>query len=75
MGVLLRNGAPAESAAAPTPQVFLTDEHLVLVLEYAAGGDLAGHIPVGTGLPESEARWIFQQVLFALHYCHRMVSG
>ncbi len=55
-------------------QVFLTDEHLVMVLEYLAGGDLADHVLNNGGLLEDEARWIFQQVLFALEFTHRMVS-
>jgi serine/threonine protein kinase len=57
----------------PVLQVFLTDEHLVMVLEYLAGGDLADHVLNNGGLPEDEARWIFQQVLFALEFTHRMV--
>jgi serine/threonine-protein kinase SRK2 len=45
-----------------------------MVLEYVAGGDLADHVMNNGYLPEDEARWIFQQVLFALEFCHRMVS-
>lgn len=46
--------------------MFLTDDHLVLVLDYAAGGSLAGIIPPARGVPEEEARWLFQQIMFAL---------
>lgn len=54
-------------------QVFLTDTHLVLAMEYAAGGDLAGYSTARQGLPEVEARYFFQQIILALDYCHRMV--
>ncbi|GAB4821494.1 hypothetical protein N2152v2_008540 [Parachlorella kessleri] len=53
-------------------EVFLTDNFLVLVLDYAAGGDLQELASRGHGLQEHTARWLFQQVLFALDYCHRM---
>lgn len=43
------------------------------MLEYAAGGTLADIIPVG-GLGEADARWLFQQVLFAMDYVHKMVG-
>ena len=46
--------------------MFLTDSYLVLVLEYAPGGDLSRYVPPGRGLPEHEARWLFQQLAFAL---------
>ncbi len=56
-------------------QVFLTDDHLVLVMEYAAGGDLLERVARSRWLSEEEARWFFQQTMFAIDYCHRMVSG
>lgn len=42
-------------------QVFLTDNHLVLVLEYCPGGDLSELLPPN-GLYEAKALWLFQQV-------------
>ena len=71
---LLRTPACAHrNAPAPGPQVFLTSTHLVLAMEYAAGGDLFRYVAVRRGLPEDEARWFFQQLMIAVDYCHRMV--
>ena len=56
-------------------QVFLTATHLVLVMEYAAGGDLAQYVAARQGLCEPEARHFFQQLIVALDYCHRMVRA
>lgn len=72
---------PAHSALPPPPphtrwaQVFLTSSHLVLSMEYAAGGDLFRYVAARRGLPEEEARWFFQQIIIAIDYCHRMVRG
>ena len=54
--------------------MFLTHDYLVLVMEYAGGGDLYHHGAKRRGLRESEARWVFQQIMLAVDYCHRMVS-
>lgn len=51
--------------------VFLTDTHLGIALELAAGGDLFALVARCAGLPESDARWYFQQLALALDYCHR----
>ena len=56
-------------------QVFLTRTHLVLAMEYAAGGDLFRYVSARRGLPEDEARWFFQQLMVAVDYCHRMVRA
>ncbi|EFN57457.1 hypothetical protein CHLNCDRAFT_142950 [Chlorella variabilis] len=53
-------------------EVFLTKTHLVLAMEYAAGGDLFRYVSARRGLPEDEARWFFQQLMVAVDYCHRM---
>ena len=55
-------------------QVFLTPTHLVLAMEYAAGGDLYKYVSSRRGVAEDEARWFFQQLVVAVDYCHRMVS-
>ena len=55
--------------------MFLSDDHLVLVLDLAAGGDLLKHVAKAGRLSEDEARWFFQQIMFAMHYSHRMVGG
>lgn len=55
-------------------EVFLTPTHLAIAMEYAQGGDLfnytLGHRPHGR-LAEQQARWIFQQLIIGLDYCHR----
>ncbi|KAK9803878.1 hypothetical protein WJX72_001318 [[Myrmecia] bisecta] len=55
-------------------EVFLTPTHLALSMEYAQGGDLfaytLGHKPHGH-LGEQQARWIFQQLIIGLDFCHR----
>ncbi|KPF41180.1 serine/threonine-protein kinase, partial [Rhizobium sp. AAP43] len=53
-------------------EVFLTNTHLVLVLEYAPGGDLAEYVTKHRGLPEDVGRWFFQQLVIAVDYLHRM---
>ena len=56
-------------------QVFLTPTHLAIVMEYARGGDLLRytlkHYPAAQ--QEDQARWIFQQLVIGLDYCHKMV--
>ncbi|GAB4818130.1 hypothetical protein N2152v2_005176 [Parachlorella kessleri] len=55
-------------------EVFLTPTHLGIAMEYAAGGDLYQYLtrqrPEGH-LCEEEARWLFQQLIVGLDYCHR----
>lgn len=53
-------------------EVFLTQQHLVLVMEYAPGGDLFSLVQQRGGLAEDDARWFFQQVVIAIDYCHRL---
>jgi serine/threonine-protein kinase SRK2 len=53
-------------------EVFLTQQHLVLVMEFAPGGDLFTYVRSRGGLPEAEARWFFQQIVIAIDYCHRL---
>ena len=53
-------------------EVFLTQQHLVLVMEFAPGGDLFTYVRSRAGLPEPEARWFFQQIVIAIDYCHRL---
>ena len=71
----------ARDGSAPLPrsaQVFLTNAHLAIAMEYAQGGDLfnytLGHRPHGR-LAEQQGRWIFQQLIIGLDYCHRRVRG
>lgn len=52
--------------------VFLTKAHLVLVLEYAAGGTLREFISNAGKLSEADARRLFQELIFAVEYCHSL---
>lgn len=53
-------------------EIFVTDEHLVLVTEFADQGDLFSYIKHKGGLDEGESRWLFQQIILAVDFCHRM---
>ena len=58
------------------PQVFLTQTHLAIAMEYAQGGDMFKYIcrhKPQCRLLESQARWIFQQLIIGLDYCHNKV--
>ena len=50
--------------------VFENKERIVLVIEYAAGGELYDHINERQGLYEDEARKLFRQITAAVHYLH-----
>ena len=69
---------PGNMSRARLAQVFLTQTHLAIAMEYAQGGDLfnytLGHRPHGR-LAEQQARWIFQQLIIGLDYCHRRVRA
>lgn len=52
----------------------MTDEHLVIVMEYASGGHLEERITTGGRLSEAKARIIFKQILDAVDYCHRCAT-
>lgn len=57
-------------------QVFLTPTHLAIAMEYAQGGDMFKYIcrhKPHCRLLESQARWIFQQLIIGLDYCHNKV--
>lgn len=57
-------------------QVFLTRDYLAISMEFAQGGDLFAYTlgPNSFGkLAEVQARWIFQQLILGLDYCHRKV--
>lgn len=55
-------------------EVFLTPSHLAIAMEYAPGGDLFTYVtekhPCGK-LQEDQARWVFQQLVIGLDYCHK----
>ncbi|KAL3156012.1 hypothetical protein ABBQ32_013000 [Trebouxia sp. C0010 RCD-2024] len=51
---------------------FLTDKYLAIAMEYAEGEDLLRLVNRCHGLSEADARWLFQQLMFAVDYMHRM---
>ena len=53
-------------------QVKETSTTLCMIMEYAEGGELFNYI-IGKGyLSEDESREIFQQIIDAIYYLHRM---
>lgn len=55
--------------------MFLTHTHLAIAMEYAPGGDLFRYVlrHKAARLAEAQARWIFQQLVIGLDFCHRSV--
>ncbi|KAL1509473.1 hypothetical protein ABEB36_004199 [Hypothenemus hampei] len=52
-------------------EVFENREKMVLVMEYAAGGELYDYLSEKKVLEEGEARRIFRQIATACYYCHK----
>ncbi|XP_031778234.1 serine/arginine repetitive matrix protein 2 isoform X2 [Nasonia vitripennis] len=52
-------------------EVFENREKMVLVMEYAAGGELYDYLSERKVLSEQEARRIFRQISTAVFYCHK----
>eukprot|EP00892_Ulva_mutabilis_P010117 jgi/Ulvmu1/7478/UM037_0021.1 len=52
-------------------EVFLTDQFLGIAMEYANGGDTFDYVVQQKGIHEPQARWLFQQLIIAIDYCHR----
>ncbi|XP_073817523.1 nuak family kinase 1 isoform X8 [Musca autumnalis] len=52
-------------------EVFENREKMVLVMEFAAGGELYDYLSERKVLSEEEARRIFRQVATAVYYCHK----
>ncbi|KAF4516779.1 hypothetical protein B566_EDAN004618 [Ephemera danica] len=55
-------------------EVFENREKMVLVMEYAAGGELYDYLSERKVLAEIEARRIFRQIATAVYYCHKVSS-
>ncbi|XP_050372267.1 serine/threonine-protein kinase SRK2H-like [Argentina anserina] len=53
-------------------EVFLTPTHLVIVMEYAAGGELFHRVCSFERFSEDEARFFFQQLISGVGYCHSL---
>lgn len=57
-------------------EAFLTPTHLGIAMEYATSGDLLNyvqsHIAYGMQVSEDNARLLFQQLIVAVDFCHRL---
>ena len=51
-------------------EVFEDATHMLIVMEYAAGGDLLKYVRSKGPLPEQEARSIFRQIVYGLAHIH-----
>ncbi|KAL5284900.1 NUAK1 family protein [Megaselia abdita] len=51
-------------------EVFENRDKIVLVMEYAAGGELYDYLSSRKTLDENDARRIFRQISIAIYYCH-----
>ncbi len=56
-------------------EVFENKEKMVLVMEYAAGGELYDYLSQRKVLNEAEARRVFRQVASAVYYCHKVFKS
>ncbi|XP_035216291.1 NUAK family SNF1-like kinase 1, partial [Stegodyphus dumicola] len=52
-------------------EVFETKQKIVIVMQYASGGELYDYLGCHQTLPEDEARRIFRQIASAIYYCHK----
>uniref|UniRef100_A0A672RGI5 non-specific serine/threonine protein kinase n=1 Tax=Sinocyclocheilus grahami TaxID=75366 RepID=A0A672RGI5_SINGR len=53
-------------------EVFESRERIVMVMEYASGGELYDYIQDKQRLSEEEARHFFRQITSAVQYCHKV---
>ena len=51
-------------------EVFESPKHLLMVMEYAGGGDLLQYVKKRRRLDEFEARRIFKQIVYGVAHCH-----
>lgn len=49
---------------------FVLKNDLILIMEYADGGELVEYVEQKKGLPEVEARALIKQVIAAMDTCH-----
>lgn len=52
-------------------EVFENNDKIVLVMEYAAGGELYDYLSEKKILTEQDARRLFRQIAMAVYYCHK----
>jgi len=49
---------------------FILDTNLVIIMEFASGGELKEYVNKKGRISEDEARLIFKQIAEAMHHCH-----
>ena len=52
--------------------VFENNDKIVIVMEYAAGGELYDYLSARKGVENEEARRFFSQIVSAIQYCHQV---
>ncbi|KRX57986.1 NUAK family SNF1-like kinase 1 [Trichinella sp. T9] len=52
-------------------EVFENDEKIVIIMEYASGGELYDYVSNCGPLAESEVRRMFRQIVSAVYFCHK----
>lgn len=50
--------------------MFENEKYIMIVLEYVCGGDLLSFVRKRTKLNETQAKFIFRQIVEALQYIH-----
>jgi len=53
--------------------VFENREKIILVMEYAPGGELYDYLNERKKLNETEAKRLFSQIASAIYYCHKVL--
>mgnify|MGYP002649104010 CR=1 FL=1 len=52
--------------------VFENKDKIVLVMQYASGGELYDYVSYHKVLSDSDARRLFRQIATAIYYCHKV---
>ena len=52
--------------------VYESREKIILVMEYASGGELYDYLNRMKRIPESQSRAIFRQIVSAVHFLHKV---
>jgi serine/threonine-protein kinase SRK2 len=53
-------------------EILITSDFVILVMEYAEQGDLFSYLKQRKRFSEKRSRWYFQQLMFAIDFCHRV---
>lgn len=52
-------------------EVFENNDKIVLVMQYASGGELYEYVSARNALSDQDARRLFRQIATAIYYCHK----